>query len=304
MYELTLKIDILGVGEGLFSIPIYGKCSVPTVKFRPHDVLDFGEEVFLRHPSTSFVEIINESDLPAKFEVAPQSKESKVLAVYTTDRERGTIEARSILKLNITLETFKLGEINLPLAIHIVGNDGPPQVINIVATSRGPIVDVTEKELDFGNIEVLKDWTKTIRVMNRSLIKADFTIFTKSKNSIFRPLHKNGILEPSTAMDIQVVCTPDDNVKFSDTLHFVIKEGFDIDVPLRAKGIGSTVFCKEDLKTVSFGLQYTFKYDHREIFIENKGRRSQKLTWQPKRKIESKRTNREDSKKNQGRKER
>jgi hypothetical protein len=33
-------------------------------------------------------------------------------------------------------------------------------------------------------------------------------------------------------MEIEVVCNADDAAKFTDTLHFVIKEGMDVDVAL------------------------------------------------------------------------
>ena len=39
-------------------------------------------------------------------------------------------------------------------------------------------------------------------------------------------------------MDIEVVCDPDEANKFVDTLHFVIREGMDVDVQLKAKGEG------------------------------------------------------------------
>jgi len=48
--------------------------------------------------------------------------------------------------------TMKLREIILPLSISIVGaNNGVPYVINIVANSIGPRVEVIgDKEIDFG----------------------------------------------------------------------------------------------------------------------------------------------------------
>lgn len=80
-------------------------------------------------------------------------------------------------------------------------------------------------------------------------------------------------------MEIEVVCCADDGAKFSDVLHFVIKEGVDIDITLKARGIGSTIFCKEDLTKVDFETLYTHRPKTREIFVENKGRKPQKLTW-------------------------
>ena len=54
-------------------------------------------------------------------------------------------------------------------------------------------------------------------------------------------------------MDIEVLCCADDATKFNDILHFVIKEGVDKDVVLKGKGVGSTLFCMEDLTYVPFG---------------------------------------------------
>ena len=56
-------------------------------------------------------------------------------------------------------------------------------------------------------------------------------------------------------------------------MHFVIKEGVDIDIVLRARGEGRTIFCKEDLNYVNFGVCYTHRVIIKEIFVENKGRR-------------------------------
>jgi len=277
---MNLKIDILNVGEGLYSIPIFAESFVPTVRVYPSELIF--EEAFLRHKEERELKLINESDLPAKFEVAAQSKESEILAVYSVNKQSGVIPPNREETIKVTLETRKLREIRLPLSVHIVGNTNLPFVINIIANSKGPIVEIVEKELDFGHIEVLKDWTKTLRVKNKSPIKADFHVFTKNRNSVFKPLKKQGVLEDFGSIDIQVLCTPDDNVTFTDTLHFVIKEGIDMDIPLKAKGVGTTIYCKEDLKLVPFGLQYTFKYDHKEIFVENKGRRPQRLVWLPK----------------------
>jgi hydrocephalus-inducing protein len=36
----------------------------------------------------------------------------------------------------------------------------------------------------------------------------------------------------------------DDASKFSDILHFVVKDGKDKDIALKAKGVGSTIYCE------------------------------------------------------------
>lgn len=133
--------------------------------------------------------MINNSDLKAKFQVLPQNDEYKVLAKYTVDPESGIIDKNSSATISICLTTKKLGEITLPLSVNIVGsNNGLPHVLNIVATSIGPIVEVGSKELDFKDVNVLQDYSQKITITNKSKIEADFHAFTKNKVSIFKPI--------------------------------------------------------------------------------------------------------------------
>ncbi|CAM6005814.1 unnamed protein product [Sphagnum balticum] len=83
-------------------------------------------------------------------------------------------------------------------------------------------------------------------------------------------------------MEFEVVCNADDASKFNDILHFVVKDGKDKDVALKAKGIGSTIYCDDNLEALNFGTIYTYKTAVKEIFIQNRGRKSQKITWQRK----------------------
>ena len=53
----------------------------------------------------------------------------------------------------------------------------------------------------------------------------------------------------------------------------MIKEGVDKEVTLKARGVGSTIFCKE-IKNINFGTLYTHKATFQEVFLENKGRRT------------------------------
>lgn len=235
----------------------------------------------MRHPREQTLELINDSHLPARFEVKAQAEESKILALVTTDRTGGEISGKSSVRLTVTLTTKKLGPINMPLAINIVGHSSLPKTVQIYAYSSGPKVEISDKEIDFGQVPVLKDWMKSLKIMNKCEIPADFHVFTKNRNSIFKPLQKHFILEPYEAMDVQIVCTADDVGKFYDTLHIVITEGVDMDASLKAVGKGTTIYCAEDMETLSFGLIYTFNNMTKDIFIENKGRRTQKLTWQP-----------------------
>jgi hydrocephalus-inducing protein len=65
-------------------------------------------------------------------------------------------------------------------------------------------------------------------------------------------------LKPNESYNVEVVCNADDASKFSDTLFFIIKEGVDKEVQLKAKAIGSTIFCK-NIENITFGTIYTHK---------------------------------------------
>jgi hypothetical protein len=50
-------------------------------------------------------------------------------------------------------------------------------------------------------------------------------------------------------------------------------------IPLSARGTGTTIFCSEGLDTVDFGPQFTNRQCDRRFTLENRGRRKQKLRW-------------------------
>lgn len=104
----------------------------------------------------------------------------------------------------------------------------------------------------------MKNYSQTITLTNKSEIKADFYAFTKNQNSIFKSMQKRYVLKPNESYNVEVVCNADDASKFTDTLFFIIKEGVDKEVLLKAKAIGSTIFCK-NIENISFGTIYTHK---------------------------------------------
>lgn len=89
-------------------------------------------------------------------------------------------------------------------------------------------------------------------IVNSSKIPAEFHAFTKQKVSIFKPMIKHAILKPDEKLEVEVVCNADDASKFNDVLHFVVRDGNDKDVVLRARGIGSTIYCVENLDFLNF----------------------------------------------------
>jgi hydrocephalus-inducing protein len=58
--------------------------------------------------------------------------------------------------------------------------------VTILGNSTGPTVAVNKSELDYGNVEVLKDYTEKITIKNESPVLAEYTAFTKNKESIWK----------------------------------------------------------------------------------------------------------------------
>ena len=103
-----------------------------------------------------------------------------MIAKVHTDNEEGVIPANSQVILKVTLTTLViLDPVLLELGIKIMANEDKPLIVKITANSTGPKVDVKLPMLDFGELNVLKEASKFLPIVNNSNIKADFFAFTK-----------------------------------------------------------------------------------------------------------------------------
>ena len=205
---MVLVVDLEGVGQDMLAVPIKAECLVPKVRVTPVDFLEFGT-CFLRHKKTMQIEIINEDDLKSKFEITPQDEQSKRIGTYEADIWSGIIEPRQKQIVNISLRTEILHGIRIALQIKLEGVH-IPVMLNLVATSIGPIVAVDREDIDYGNVEVLRDYNEKIRITNKSKIDAEYTAFTKNKESIWKVVQRHGILKPDEEKVVDVVCNADE----------------------------------------------------------------------------------------------
>jgi hydrocephalus-inducing protein len=212
LYDMVLVVDLEGVGQDMLAVPIKAECLVPKVRVSPSDFLEY-ETCFLRHPKTRQIEIINEDSLKAKYEIVPQDDQSKRIAVYTADKESGIINPKSSQIVNIALRTEILSTVRIPLYIKVEGHH-IPFMVTVLATSTGPLVEADKEELDYGNVEVLKDYTEKLTIKNKSKIPAEYTAFTKQKESIWKVIQRHGVLQPDDERQIEVVCNADEVQKF------------------------------------------------------------------------------------------
>ena len=53
----------------------------------------------------------------------------------------------------------------------------------------------------------------------------------------------------------------------------------DVEVQLRARGTGNTLYTKVPMGVIDFGTEYTYKTVPRQFFLENRGRKPMKIMW-------------------------
>ena len=86
----------------MLAVPIKAECIVPKVRVQPNEFLQF-DNCFLKHPKTKQIEIINEDNLRARFEIMPQDEQSKRVATYDVDMWNGVIEPHQTQVVNVKL---------------------------------------------------------------------------------------------------------------------------------------------------------------------------------------------------------
>lgn len=100
----------------------------------------------------------------------------------------------------------------------------------ILASSGGPDVKLDKQELDFGQVTVLEDKRQTFKITNVGQIDAEYTAFTKNKDSIWKVIERYGVIKAKEEKIITVSCIADEVQRFQDTLHIIVNNGLDVEV--------------------------------------------------------------------------
>lgn len=167
--------------------------------------LDFGE-IFIHYPYEKIITLHNDTDQPARYEMVPQEDQSS--ATYTLE-EDGVVEAYSLKNVKVTFTSNKLGPINVPMFIRIKGSPHPPLQATLSAISIGPNVtlDYKKEKINFGRIQVLTKHERKVKLINDSLIPANFSVDLKKKKTYNVDI-ENGIIEPKQSVTLTVSVNP------------------------------------------------------------------------------------------------
>lgn len=277
-YEKALIVDIDNVGTNLFELPIVAESKVASVSIA-NKSLEYGE-CFLRYEYFETVELVNSTPgIGAKFEFIPQDEYSSVVAKYSAATSSGSLDPESSTNIAVSLCCEKAGNVRLPVYIRIAGAEGSPLSAIIMACGKGPCVILRSDVVDWGNISCLRNHVKPFEIVNDSTIPANIKTFIKSARSKFSVDVKETIIPPNQTLELQLTANLDDTVSFTEQMHILVTEGKNMMVPLSAHGIGTTMWCETDLGVVDFEHQFTNRECEWKCTLENKGRRSQLLTW-------------------------
>ena len=314
-HDATIVIEAKNASDRVKNISVTAECVVPQLKLNT-EVLDF-EDCFLGYPYEATLQVVNDSNLPAQFKVIEQDDQSKGLAEYTSFQPTDDIGANETVDVKFTLQTMRLGRINLPVLIEVISSQEKPLEVVLASRSMGPILEFssspkTEDSVDsieFGKIPVLQDFQYHLYMHNPSLIPAEFKTFIASKDSAFSVDIREGSLQPQESCMLTVTVNVDETMKFLDELHILILDGDDICIPLSASGTGTTVKCEEldagmqgegVTTSLNFGSQLTNSKFTMEVVLQNMGRRSQQVQWRTNEELMAELLQVQDSKKEKG----
>jgi hypothetical protein len=242
--------------------------------------LDYGE-CYLNYSYSKFVTLNNETDYSGKYELQTQEESAKGVYSYHSDESCGIIPPHSCRIIPVIVEIKRLGQVNFPIFIKIIGSDEQPHAIDISAVGIGPSVILSSTDINFGKIPVLKETTSILTLSNESPIVAHFTAFTTSDHSVFTVEPNSGVIAAKSTASLTVTAYLDDCLKFGDVMRVGIKSGGVQEVSLQARGFGSTITFPESLRAVSFGDFFSNRPCSQVFTLTNKGRRNQYVQWAP-----------------------
>ncbi|KAM4614098.1 hydrocephalus-inducing protein homolog [Discoglossus pictus] len=278
MYDLALVVDVEGIGEEVLALPITARCVVPSLHLEDC-VLQFNR-CFLQYPYKKSFTIVNPSSLPACYGLLPQECHASPGVLYKSPRPRGIIEPRSIVQVPIVLEAQDTGVQSIKAQVAVFGSNEPVLEMTLLCTGEGPVVHVFPSELDFGEIQVLTDVSRTLCLSNQSLIPALFQATMARKCPLWSVDPDCGEIPPEGEVYLTLVAHLDDTVRFKNKIQLTIENSNTYNIPLRATGVGTTIVTDREFGPVlNLGTHFSAGPCEYSFTMSNLGRRTQQLHW-------------------------
>ncbi|XP_078688637.1 hydrocephalus-inducing protein-like [Branchiostoma floridae x Branchiostoma belcheri] len=277
-YDSMLVVDVQGVGQGILMLPIVAKCIVPTLAVVT-PILDFGR-CFLGFPYEHSIKILNDTELPAKYDIIPQAVDDSSTLTYQSSQWRGILQPHTVTEIPLTCTAQQLNEAEEVVYIHIFGSQDPPMQVHVCCVGEGPVVHVAPTELDWGDIQVLTDVHRTVQLSNESLIPAPFSAQMMRPGSVWRVEPQEGVIPPESAQELVLTAHLDDCIRFKDKLYIQYPSSQPRTIVVQAYGHGTTIVANPPITpAVHLGPHFSDSPCQYHFQLTNKGRRHQQLFW-------------------------
>ncbi|XP_048371298.1 hydrocephalus-inducing protein homolog [Sphaerodactylus townsendi] len=279
-YETALVVDVKGIGEEVLALLITARCITPDLRVADPTV-NFGR-CFLKFPYQQVVCVINDSDLPGCYGLLPQVCEYKkdTPILYSSPAPCGIIAPHAVVEIPVALEVQEMGQQEATARMAVFGSKDPPLAIDLVTFGEGPVVYVHPSNLDFGNIQVLKDASMMLYLSNQSVIPAPFKAQMARSNSLWRIEPCKGVVPPESEISITLIAHLDDTVQVQDKVHLAVENSISYIVPIQATGIGTTIVTdKPFAPAIDLGPHFSLDPCCYRFKVTNRGRRTHQLYW-------------------------
>ncbi|OHT01013.1 hypothetical protein TRFO_07679 [Tritrichomonas foetus] len=276
-YKLELYFDIAKYGEVLAAIPITATCICPDVQLGNTNI-DLGN-VFIGYCYKTSLELIDDTDYPAKYEFIPSTDSTQLQAKTVVPKPNGIIKPHDKTNLMISITPIQLGPLVLTQYLRIYGSDQPPIQFTVSAICIGPNIKLSQNIVDFGQINVLQDTKHNINITNDSLIPAIFTTSVESETGVFKCEPSEGTIPPNGNLLLSVIANLDDNMIFQGKLILIVQNLNPIYVPVRANGIGTTIRSSINMSKINMNYIFTERAINHEFILYNHGRKPQEIRW-------------------------
>ncbi|CAN2389289.1 axonemal central apparatus assembly [Pristimantis euphronides] len=276
-YELALVVDVDGVGEEVLALPITARCVVPPL-FVENITITYNR-CFLHFPYERTVTLHNPSSLQGCYMFLPQESDSSGI-LYECPKPHGIIEAHGSVDVPIILRAQRSGKLSVKAHIAVYGSTQPPLEVRLLCIGEGPVVHVDPSTVDFGDIPVLSDVSRTICLCNQSLIPAAFQASMVRKRSMWRVEPGCGEVPAEGEVCLTIVAYLDDTVAFKDTVKLVITNSNTYLIPVHATGTGTTIVTDRTFAPVlNLGAHFSADPCRYHFTMTNRGRRTHQLYW-------------------------
>ncbi|KAG5498680.1 hypothetical protein JKF63_02967 [Porcisia hertigi] len=248
-YDTALLVEVVDVGDVLDAIPIKATCMVPSL-FCNTTELAFGG-IFVGHPTTLKVSVLNESALTGMFELSMVggdvlSDVVEVVLPVSTEHENGVhwIAPHQSMQMPVTLTAQRPGKLQFSIALRVLGKDpavSPPHRILVTALASGPYVEVQPIAFQFGAVNVLQEEVREMKLKNTSPVPTPFSLVFERHGSVFpaftdgaeesalaalpfprEPVFTvepaDGVLDPHSTLTVCIRAKPNEAMAFNDRL--------------------------------------------------------------------------------------